>query len=111
MISFARYMPQTLTYWAPGAADGFGGVAYAAPVLVSCRWQDVAELFRDAQGREVMSAAIVYPAIPLALRGYTALSDHTAFASPRQVAGAREIRQTGFSTDLDNTESLNKLWL
>lgn len=118
MTAFARYMPQVATYWAPGVNDGFGGVGFANPILINCRWQDQPVLFRDASGREVTSSAVVYPDRRLEIRGYLSLGDMAAAGSgaggslgPRGVSGAREIRQCGVSPSLSADEYLNKVWL
>lgn len=105
-------MPHSLTYWPPAGNDGYGRLSFAAPTYpVKARWQDTQKLFRDAQGRDVMSEAIVYPASELAIAGYVALGDQTAQADPRELADAREIRQSGASPSLDGSETLYKVWL
>jgi hypothetical protein len=108
-------MTQEATYWPPGLPDGFGGLDFAAsvPVLIACRWQDDAALFRDAQGREVTSSAVVYVDRELAMRGCLALGDHTALGAGalQEVAGAFEIRQVGKSPSLSGWEALHKVYL
>lgn len=106
---------QQATYWAPGVPDGAGGYSFAAvaAVLVSVRWQDVQQLFRDTEGREVVSSAVVYLDQPLAVRGYLALGDAGAGAGsdPRDVVGSREVRQIGRSPSLLADEVLYKVFL
>lgn len=60
MTAYTRNMKQDATYWAPGPNDGFGGQLMLSPILIKCRWQDQAVLFRDTSGREVTSSAVVY---------------------------------------------------
>lgn len=110
MSNYTRNMKQNATYWAPGVNDGFGGVSYSAPVYILCRWQDKAELFRDSQGREVTSSAVVYPAVTLLNQGYLMLGV-SAELSPVGIAAAKEIRSTGSSPSLSNNQTLNKVWL
>ena len=110
-MNFAEMMPQSLTYWPPGSPDGYGQVAFGSPVLVACRWQEDQKLFRDANGQEVMSEAVVYSETELALHGYVALGDQTSQADPRVLAEAREVRQVGASRSLDASEVLRKAWL
>ena len=110
MNPYTRNMTQDATYWPPGANDGFGGTSYGAPAAIKCRWQDKAELFRDAEGREVTSSAIVYPDQELSVRGYLLLGESVA-SDPQQVSGAREIRQAGTSPALKGGRVLNKVWL
>lgn len=109
MVAFTRYMNQVATYWEPNGNDGFGGVTFAAPVEIMCRWEDKAVLFRDSQGREVVSDAIVYPDRSLSVGGYLALGSFED-ADPRSV-GAKEIRQSNASPSLSNDEVLHKVML
>jgi hypothetical protein len=110
MQAETRNMRESVTYWPPGDNDGMGGVAYAAPRTVLCRWQDTMELFRDAQGNEVTSSAVVYPAERLELKGYV-LNGVSNVADPHGVAGAREIRAVASSPNLSQTRELHKIWL
>lgn len=103
-------MDQDATYWAPGSPDEYGLIALAAPVAITCRWQNKAELFLDAQGNQAISSAVVYPDQALELQGWL-FEGTSAEADARDVAGAREIRAVGTSPDLDNDEVLNKAWL
>lgn len=82
MAPYTRNMNQTATYWPPGANDGFGGRVLGSPSLIQCRWQDNAQLFRDAEGREVTSSALVYTAEALDVRGYLALGDYVEEDAP-----------------------------
>lgn len=106
--AYTQSMTQAATYWAPGSNDGFGGTTFAAPVSILCRWQDQATLFRDTQGREVVSDAVVYPDRALAVGGRIALGSHED-ANP--VDSAKEIRQAFQSPSLSNTEVLHKVML
>ena len=105
-------MTQEATYWPPGVPDGFGGLDFSGcmPVLIMCRWQDDAVLFRDAQGREVTSSSIVYVDRDVAVRGFLVLGDHTT-ELPHRVVGAFEIRQVGKSPLLSESETLYKAFL
>lgn len=115
MAAFTDYMEQTATYWAPGVPDGYGKLDFTAvtPVTITCRWQNVAQLFRDNNGREQISNAIVYTDQLVAVRGYLGLGDiaETGETDPRNIDGAIEIRQIGDSPDIDNNEVLYKAWL
>ncbi len=110
-MKYTRNMTQTATYWSPAGNDGFGGVGFNAPVLLKCRWQDKADLFRDQDGHERVSSAVVYPDQPLTIRGWLALGDQTASADPKATQGAYEIKNTGISPDLFGSKELNKVWL
>lgn len=110
MANYTRNMRQQATYWAPGPADAFGKQSFAAPVPILCRWQDQAVLFTSAEGKEEVSSAVVYPALPVLVQGYLLLGVSVA-ADPRNVLGAREIRQVGSSPNLTQTVTLNKAFL
>jgi hypothetical protein len=116
MITRTDDMEQVATYWPPGVNDGFGNLSFASvePVLIACRWQDDAVLFRAPSGDEETSSAIVYPDRVLAVKGQLALGDHAGTAGlgvdPRD-AGAREIRQVGSSPSLSADEVLYKVYL
>lgn len=75
MTAYTRNMTQEATYWPPGPNDGFGGQMMGTPVLITCRWQDQAILFRDADGREVTSSAVVYVDRDLAEASFVFLSE------------------------------------
>lgn len=107
MTPYARNMNQAATYWAPGANDGFGGVAAGAAVAILCRWQDKADLFRSPEGQELVSNAVVYVDRELAVKGKLALGTHVGTPP----ASAKEIRQTGSSPSLNAGETLLKVWL
>lgn len=106
----SNLMLQRLTYWPPGLPDGFGGVTFDPPTIVTCRWQDVHEMFHDAVGREVMSNAIIYPAQPLALKGRVALGVFSQ-SDPLDVEESFEIRQVKTSPSLKQDRELNKVWV
>jgi hypothetical protein len=110
---YARNMNDVATYWAPGVNDGFGNLDFSGvtPVAIACRWQDVSELARDAQGQEFTSQAIVYPDQELAVTGYLVRGDATLSSDPRAVPDAREIRNVGGSPSLSGDEVLFKVTL
>jgi hypothetical protein len=108
MPSYTRHMREQITYWPPAGNDGFGGRVYGAPESRLCRWQDDAVLFRDAQGREVVSESIVYVNSPVVEMGklYRGIS-----VSGVPEATAKEIRQVGDSPNLTQSLSLTKVYL
>jgi hypothetical protein len=105
---YSGNMTQQATYWATSERDEFGNWSLGDGVLVMCRWQDVSELFRDEQGREFRSNAIVYCSTALARRGYLALGDQRTEA-PKHVGF--EIRLISLSPSLDGSCSLQKVVL
>jgi hypothetical protein len=103
-------MTKTATYWPPGAANLYGKIALDSPIKIKCRWQEKAELFKDAQGNQLVSSAIVYPNQVLSREGYLFLGESVS-TSPRDVSGAFEIKQIGSSPSLNGSEELNTAWL
>lgn len=101
---YSRNMTQAATYYPPAGQNGFGDVSFGGGQSVMTRWQDKAELFRDEQGREVMSSAVVYVNQRCAIGGKIG-KDSAA------VDDAREIRQVGISPSLRGDTELVKLWL
>ena len=107
MTAYTQNMTQDATYWPLSANDGFGGGSYGAAVAIKCRWQNAQKLFRDAQGREAVSEAIVYVDRELDNGGKLKLG--TVTGSPP--SDAIEIRAKGSSPSLDGTVTLHKVWL
>jgi len=70
-----RHCIQTAVYWAPDAPDGYGGMTYDDPVEISCRWEDKAQLFADAQGRQISSRSVVFVLEDLELEGCLLLGE------------------------------------
>jgi len=108
MALYRRHMKQGATYWPPGVNDGFGGVTYGSPVLIMCRWQDKAVLFRDNEGREVTSEAVVYSGTEVENKGKLFLG---VSAASDPVADAKEIRAVQKSPSLSGSETLIKVML
>lgn len=108
MREITRNLRQDAIYWPPNAPDGFGTVTFGAPVAIKCRWENKKTLFRDAQGREVMSEAIVYTDRIVEIQGFLAL-DGALTDNPKEVG--LEIRQYGQTVSLRARKRLNKVWL
>lgn len=108
MRPYTRNMNQHATYWPPGSNDGFGGTAYGTPTPLKCRWQNKQVLFRDTQGREVVSEAVVYVSVPLANGGRLALG---AMTDPTPPETAKEIRAIQDSPNLRANAVLHKVVL
>lgn len=111
MEAYTEDMNQEATYWAPTGGYVMGDPQLAAPVLIACRWQDVAVNFRTPAGEVMTSSAVVYSDRQLATQGWLALGDHTTSGTPRGLPGAWMIQQTGSSPDLDAELILHKNWL
>lgn len=109
-MDYADSMPQVATYWPPGDPDGFGGVVLGPPRPVMCRWQNEQKLFRDKQGQDLMSNAIVYVGEALETTGWLALGEFPD-GDPQELEDAWEIRQTSATPSLDGDLTLHKVWL
>jgi len=71
MSIITRMLKEKAAYWAPSdGLDEFGRVETEEPILISCRWEEVSELFLDDNGNEVLSNAKVYVGQDLESRGY-----------------------------------------
>lgn len=105
-----RNLKQTITYWAPGAPDGYGGLAFATPVQIKGRWEDRVEIYADPSGRELSCNAVVYLADSVVNRGYLYNGESSA-ASPLSVSGAKEIRRFDRTPTLNASYFENKAYL
>lgn len=111
-MDFSTKLNQVATYWPPGLPDAYGRVTFeAAPVEITIRWQNAAELFRDAQGNEVVSRAVIYTLDLLAVGGWIQLGNAAVgtVSDPRLADRADEIRQIGTSPSLRATQQLYKV--
>lgn len=104
--AYTENMHEALTYWPPGGNDGYGGVLYGNPIAIAGRWQDKRILFRDAQGRETVSDAVIYVDRELALAGKLFRGVSLELNPP---ALAKEIRDLQQSPSLDNELVLHKV--
>lgn len=110
MNNYTRHMHQTISYWAFAGIDRFGKASFAAPVTLRARWQDVAVLFKDAQGQQRTSSAVIYPEYNLTLKGYVKRGTDESF-NPVGLDGAFEILQEADSPNLRGTMTLHKVFV
>lgn len=108
---FLDNMNQVATYWPPGESDGQGAIDLLDPILIYCRWQWDAVLYRDGERRQHTSNAVAYVDRQLETKGWLALGDQTLNADPRSVTDAFEIMQIYRTPNLDNTLTLEKVML
>lgn len=118
MVAVTRGLNQYATYWPPGSPDGEGGMEGVNPVVIRCRWQDVAVLFRNAQGEQLTSSSVVYVDRAVEVGGLLAEGDLSEdFASdgwldPDTLYGAaRPVRGINRSPSVDATRVLHKAFL
>lgn len=98
-------MTQDATYFPPLGQNGFGDLSFGPAVAIKCRWQNKADLFRDQQGREVMSSAIVYVDTQIEVGGRLYLG------ATAEASDGLEIRNVGESPSLRGNQTLVKAWL
>ena len=105
-----KNLKQTITYWGNPVSDGWGGSTFDSPVTITGRWEDKQELFRDAEGQEVLSHALVFLSQDVEIKEYLYLGT-SAEANPKNVSGAREIRSFRKIPNLKATAFMRKVWL
>lgn len=114
MAYYSENMNQAITYWAPGVPDGFGGLDFTSSErdVFQGRWEDKAVLFRDANGQEQTSSAILYLPFKVTVRGYVFLGNDINNLTP-QLSGVayREIRAVGVAPSLDDDQELVKVFV
>ena len=79
-----KFAKQTLVYWAKAGSDGFGKPAYADPVEIKCRWDDIQREMITAEGRSIITKAqllLVSPVAPGGLVFLGLLTDWQALAT------------------------------
>ncbi len=96
---FIRTLRQTATYWAPTTKSAYGFQAFAAPVQLSCRWEDEQEQFTDRAGNNVVSDALVHLETDVEEGGYLYLGTSTE-TDPTTVGGAYQIKRCMKSPDI-----------
>ena len=108
MGSQTRNLKQDITSWTV-TDDGYGGWTYGTPVTFKGRWEDRQTTFRDAEGEEVVSNAIVYLIQDVAIGDFL-FEGETVAADPTTV-GAQRVRQFNKIPNLRKTEMQRKAFL
>lgn len=101
---------QTATYWGNPVANGYGGYTFDSPITISCRWILKQELFRDAKGKERVSAAIVLLGQDVDLDGYLYLGTATE-SNPKDISGSYIIKSFAKIPNMKADAFLRKVWL
>lgn len=109
-MSFEQNLHQTITYWAPTGSDTYGQVTFAAPVQLSARWEDNAQLIRNKAGQQYTTKSRVFLAQDFDLNGYLFLGT-SSVSSPFGVSGAYEIQQKATVPDLAGLKTLYVAYL
>ena len=98
---------QDATYWAPFTTNEFNEITYVAPVPLKVRWEDKLSKMNTPEGKEVMSKAIVYSQIDLAIDGHLFLGTSLE-GNPDNVPDAHLILFFGNTPNLSGTKSVRK---
>jgi hypothetical protein len=109
-IGAANYR-QTATYWEATGQGGFGGITFAAPIVIPCRWEDKTELFTDDEGQERVSSAQVWTYDRLENGGYLAKGNQSATTDPTSLDEALEIKRSDEIPDLRGLHYERKAYL
>lgn len=91
-MSYLALLTDTVTYWAPSTANGYGGMAFVSPVQIVARYQNCVTNEQDGNGEEFVSSAIVYTNIALAQNGWI-MKGTSAAADPQSEALAYRVRK------------------
>jgi len=83
---------QKATWWSKGAADSFGADTFAAPAVISCRWEERSTEIVTAEGVRVQSRARVFLDQDVAAGDYLYLGE-TNQADPKALKGAFDVKE------------------
>lgn len=108
-MNITRNMKQTLTRWTV-TPNGYGGYTFGAPSTMLCRWEDRNVMYRDGQGIERVSNAVVYPELDLEVEEFVYKGTSTA-ADPTTVEGTFQVKQFNTVPDLRNVSVVRKAML
>lgn len=110
---FDEWMNDSISYWAATTPiDTYGKPTFAAPVVISGRWEDKVELITDRRGREIRARARVWFLQDVEIGDYVMLGSFSSGdTDPTVVDGAYEIKdfRTVRSMDGDETERIGFL--
>lgn len=111
-----RNLNQTAVYWGTPVDDGDGGLTFADPVEIDCRWVDISEVITAASGEQIVSRAKVRVNQDLDERGMLYLGtladlDSTQEGDPLSVDGAHEIRRFDKIPTIKANAYSRKAWL
>ena len=108
-------LSQAAVHWGTPTNDGYGGRAFASTTDILVRWEDKHELFKDSQGREVVSRAVVFVDRDIPVGDFLMLGTVAGLtpgaAQPSDNAEAFEVRSFTKIPDLMGTRFTRKAWL
>jgi len=101
-------LPHKLTWWSVTGGDGFGGDAFASPVVIDGRWEDRQETFYGAlDRRELISKAVVHVDRDIAVGDYL-YQGESALASPTTLSGALKVQRFDKVPDLRSLDAVRR---
>lgn len=94
-------LPHKLTWWRVTGGDGFGGDAFATPLLIDGRWEDRQETFYGSlDRRELVSKAVVHVDRDVAVGDYLYQGNQVLQANPVGLPSALKIQRYDKIPDL-----------
>lgn len=111
-----RKLKQKLVHWPGAANDGYGGYTYGTAVEYICRWQDKQETFKDFDGEEQISNAIIYMEVGIARKGSWVYKGELAdldseHSDPKSIDNAFPIQAIQESPNVRGTQTLYKVYV
>jgi hypothetical protein len=91
-VNWGRKMKDTCTYWGAPTVDGYGTSSFAAPVTMSCHWENSIQEYLKDSGEEAVSNAIVFTASDVEIGGYL-FQGTSVETDPTTLEGAHQIHQ------------------
>ena len=95
MALITKMLKQKAVYWAKASTDVYGADSWSAAAEISVRWEEKHVYYRNKNGVEVVSNAVVYVGSDVVEGGWlwqgTLLSLPSGSTDPRKVAGAWQI--------------------
>lgn len=110
MTIITRMRKQKAVWWQQDGRDRFNELFYKSGEIIDCRWDDSITEFLDAEGKRVLSQAVVYVDRELKVGDVLFLDDEVPLlpdhTTPPSYSGAYRIRQFKKIPNLRNTETL-----
>jgi hypothetical protein len=110
-----KNLKQTVVYWGNPVNDGLGAFTFDDPVEISARWEDRQQMFKNAQGQDELSKAVVYLGQDVQIGGYLylgTLDDMSSSApEPGDVTTALQIQGLTKVPGIKGTTYLRKVWV
>lgn len=101
---------QKITYWGNPVSGGSGGYTFDSPTTFTGRWEEKQKVFVSPDGKEQVSAAIIYTPQDLDIGGYVYLGESTA-TDPQVVSDAHVIKGFNKVPSIDADEFARKVFV